>query len=157
MNSSVNQQPSAETTPAEDLIPHSGSMVLIDEVLRCDSESLTAVVTPDPSVAFADHLGNVPAWIGIEYMAQSIAAWSGNLCREAGAEISVGFLIGVRRYQATITEFVAHQRLTIQVVRNYQEGGMASFDCKIFDTNQSELASALVSVYQPQPGDDNHE
>ena len=58
------------------LIPHSDAMVLVDRVIAVDEESLCAEVRIRPDSLFCMANG-VGAWIGLEYMAQTIAAFAG--------------------------------------------------------------------------------
>ena len=65
------------------LVPHSGTMVLLDRVISADENTLCAevVIRPD-SLFYAD--GGVGAWVGIEYMAQAIGAYAGYRARLRG-------------------------------------------------------------------------
>jgi predicted hotdog family 3-hydroxylacyl-ACP dehydratase len=62
--------------PIASLVPHSGSMLLLDRVVASDAERLQAEVAITPHTLFADENG-VGSWIGIEYMAQAVAAYAG--------------------------------------------------------------------------------
>ena len=47
-----------------------------DRILRWDQDGIEAeLVVPEAGLFIED--GAVPAWVGIEYMAQAIAAWAG--------------------------------------------------------------------------------
>ena len=58
------------------LVPHDGQMVFLDRVLATGSDSLCAEVAIGPDSVFFDGAG-VGSWVGIEYMAQAIAAHAG--------------------------------------------------------------------------------
>ncbi|EEA00465.1 conserved hypothetical protein, partial [Burkholderia sp. H160] len=60
--------------PIEAIIPHRGSMLLLDAVDTFADTTLSAFATVDPHAWYADAAGAMPAWIGIELMAQAIAA-----------------------------------------------------------------------------------
>ncbi|WYX37420.1 hypothetical protein WJ966_12245 [Achromobacter xylosoxidans] len=64
------------TWPIASLLPHAGDMILIDEVLAHDADSLRAraVIRPGP-YSLPD--GSLPPWLGLELMAQAIGAWAG--------------------------------------------------------------------------------
>jgi predicted hotdog family 3-hydroxylacyl-ACP dehydratase len=57
----------------ESVVPHTGTMVLLDQIEYWDETGLQASVTIRADAPFADVSG-VPAWVGIELMAQTIAA-----------------------------------------------------------------------------------
>src|ERR1051325_2359742 len=58
------------------LLPHTGRMVLLDRVIAADADNLCAEVTIRRDSVFFDGSG-VGAWVGIEYMAQTIGAYAG--------------------------------------------------------------------------------
>src|SRR5204863_4226908 len=97
-------------------------------------------VAPDSLFAQAD---GVPAWVGIEYMAQTIAAWAGGRARRAGREPAVGFLLGSRRYQAHRPAFACGQ--TVRICTRCEfigDNGLGQFACRIEDMAGQRLAEA---------------
>ena len=130
------------------LVPHSGTMVLLDRVISVDENSLCAEVAIHPSSLFyAD--GGVGAWVGIEYMAQAIGAYAGYRARLRGEPIKIGFLLGTRRYESRRPFFPQGSVLKIYIKRVLEsDNGLASFDCHI-DDDGGEIASANVTVFQP--------
>ncbi len=129
-----------------ELLPHDGQMVLLDKVLDYDQESLMAEVVVRDDGLFAE--GNqVPAWIGIEYMAQTVAAHGGVMCHLAGRPIMLGFLLGTRRYSSNVSSFKVGTRLMIKVTRIIEDQGLGVFDCHI--SAEGINVSAKVNVYQP--------
>jgi predicted hotdog family 3-hydroxylacyl-ACP dehydratase len=79
-----------------ELLPHDGNMVLLDGVVDYDQESLVAEVVVRDDGLFGDGK-TIPAWIGIEYMAQTVAAHGGMMCHLVGKPINLGFLLGTLR------------------------------------------------------------
>jgi predicted hotdog family 3-hydroxylacyl-ACP dehydratase len=76
----------------EELVPHSGRMVLLNRVIEFDEDAMVAEVIVRDDGLFGD--GNmVPAWLGIEYMAQTIAVLGGMKRRLAGKPLNPGFLL----------------------------------------------------------------
>lgn len=129
-----------------ELLPHDGQMVLLDKVLDYDQESLMAEVIVRDDGLFAE--GNqVPAWIGIEYMAQTVAAHGGVMCHLAGRPIMPGFLLGARRYSSNVSSFKVGTRLMIKVTRIIEDQGLGVFDCHI--SAEGIDVSAKLNVYQP--------
>ena len=139
----------------DDWLPHRGRMRLIDRVDRCDAEAIacTAVVREDGLFTEADGL---PAWIGIELMAQAAAAWAGARARAGGGVPRVGFLVGARRYDAQVPFFAMGAALDIVAVcAAAGDNGMRLFDCTIAHEGR-ELASGRISVFEAasEPGGD---
>lgn len=130
------------------LLPHSGPMVLLDRVIRADEESLCAEVRIKPDSLFCTQ-GGVGAWVGLEYMAQAIAAYAGYTGRLRGEPIKIGFLLGTRRYECARSLFAVGSLLKVCVQRVLQsDDGLASFDCHI-DDDHGQLANANLTVFQP--------
>lgn len=136
--------------PIADLIPHRHPMVFLDEVLAYSPESLTARYTP-PEGHWAGPAG-LPAFMGIEIIAQAIAAHNSLLSREQHptAPPSMGVLLGTRRYQATQAIFPAGEPLTVVVTEKVQDPqGFGAFEGALYDRSQSLLAQATVKVFRP--------
>ena len=130
------------------LIPHSGAMVLLDRVIAVDEESLCAEVRIRPDSLFCAASG-VGAWVGLEYMAQTIAAFAGYTAYLRGEPAKPGFLLGARRYECTVPMLNLGSLLRIHVRRVLQsENGLGSFHCRIEDDEQ-EIATATLTVFQP--------
>lgn len=129
-----------------ELLPHSGQMIWLDRVVDFDENVLIAelVVRDD---GLLGHHAFVPAWIGIEYMAQAIAAYSGIQDKLAGQAIRPGYLLGTRRYSSNIGGFAVGTRLTVQVKKIAQDEQLGIFDCRILG-ERIEI-SARLNVYNP--------
>ena len=130
----------------EELLPHSGRMVLLNRVIEFDEEYMVAEVIVRDDGLFGD--GNtVPAWLGIEYMAQTIAALGGMKRRLAGKSLNPGFLLGTRRYVCNVGTFAVGSVLIVSVNRLVEDQGLGVFECRI--TAEGISASAKLNVYQP--------
>jgi predicted hotdog family 3-hydroxylacyl-ACP dehydratase len=130
------------------LVPHAGPMVLLDRVVSVDAESVCAEVRiKKDSLFYAD--GGVGAWIGLEYIAQAIAAYAGYHAALRGEAVKIGFLLGTRRYDCVRPAFALGSLIQIRARRVLQnDDGLASFDCRIDDEN-GLIAGASVTVFQP--------
>lgn len=118
--------------PLADLLPHAGDMILIDEVLSFDEEQIHTRLTVTPGGLFNDADGHMPAWVGIELMAQSIAAYAGCQARTRGEPVALGFLLGSRKFECNVEHFPAGSELTIHALRSLQDdNGMGVFECRL--------------------------
>ncbi|HEX4909534.1 MAG TPA: 3-hydroxylacyl-ACP dehydratase, partial [Permianibacter sp.] len=88
-----------------ELLPHAGDMILLDAVLSCDDEQIVVTATPHADTILVDDKGVLPAWTGIEYMAQAIACFAGVHERVHGRPPKVGFLLGTRSYDSKVAAF----------------------------------------------------
>ncbi|WP_028769330.1 thioester dehydrase [Shewanella fidelis] len=134
-----------------DFIPHREPMILISKLLAHGEDTLLTQTDISASSPYFDNkLNGVPNYVGIEYMAQSIAALAGVEAHMRNDIIRVGFLLGSRKLQMHISHFAAGQSYQTRVTRLYQEdSGLAVFDCQILH-NQVVVAEANVNVFQPQ-------
>lgn len=133
----------------DDVLPHRDSMRLIDRLLDWQPESIVVEVDVPGHGLFSTAEG-VPAWVGVEYMAQAIAAWAGCRAWQTGAEPSIGFLLGSRRYTAHQPYFAAGTCLRVEAQCELMgENGLGMFACRIL-AGDTELAVANVSVFEPR-------
>lgn len=138
----------APLPPVAELTPHQGTMLLLDHLVEARPLGVTAATTIRGDRFFADARGT-GAWIGIELMAQAIAAWAGLQARQRGEAIKVGFLVGTRKYQCERAWFAAGEQLIITVEQAFQaDNGLGSFDCSI-TIDGSTVATASLTVFQP--------
>lgn len=134
--------------PVADVVPHGGAMLLLDALVHADDEGCTARATVQPAQLFTDAAG-MPGWVGIEYMAQAIAAWAGMRDRRAGRAPGIGFLLGSRRYECDVPAFPIGSELTISVHAELTgDNGLGQFACRLA-LDGREVARANVSVFQP--------
>jgi predicted hotdog family 3-hydroxylacyl-ACP dehydratase len=141
--------PDSGIPPIEDLLAHRGSMLLLDRVTDFDAASAGAEYCPRRDAWYADENGAMPAWIGIELMAQTIAAHVGLLKRAAGMPSKQGVLLGTRRYRAEAPAFpagtVLHVRSTVVLSG---ASGLGAYECLI-EADGEQLASATLKVFEP--------
>jgi len=130
-----------------ELIPHSGSMVLLERITDYDEHGLTAELAVRGDGLLGGDEKSVPAWVGIEYMAQAIAAFAGMTAKQANEPIRLGFLLGTRRYSSNVGAFEAGSILTIRVKKIMQDDNLGVFDCQIL--GQGVEITANLNVYQP--------
>ena len=131
----------------DELVPHKYEMSLLDEIVDYDDTSLSSQVTIRADSEFLNEENTVPAWLGIEYMAQTIAAWAGIQNRKDNSGIKLGYLVGTRKYKSYVTSFPLNCVLKITIKINYQSNGLGSFECTI--SSDQLLAEANLNVYQP--------
>lgn len=130
------------------VVPHRGRMLLLEELLAHDEDSVAVAASVSAEHPFAAEDG-VPAWVGIEYMAQAISAWAGCRALLRGEAVRIGFLLGARRYHADPQPFAIGTRLRIEARREiFGDNGMGLFSCRILAAGV-ERARAQVSVFEP--------
>ncbi|MBQ4833468.1 3-hydroxylacyl-ACP dehydratase [Pseudoalteromonas sp. MMG010] len=139
------------THTIESILPHTRPMILIDELIRYDDSSARCGVTITKHSNFYDqHTQSVPSHVGIEYMAQTIAAYANANQIDNGDDVAIGFLVSSRKYKMHTSKFKLDCTLTIDVEKLYSEpNGLSAFEC-IIKNDESVVVEAKINVFQPQ-------
>ncbi len=125
-------------------------MSLLDYLIAADEIGSTCTVEIRPGATFSDEYG-VPALVGIEYMAQAIAAQGGYLAQLKGDPVPVGFLLGTPRLTSQVTHFAYGSQLRIEVAKEWGDGEMMHYLCRILDqTDGRLLMEAGLNAFQPR-------
>lgn len=134
--------------PIAELIPHAGAMILLDTVLEHGPEHVRCGLRVPACGLFHDADGQLPAWAGVELMAQAIAAWAGCQAKASGEPVRLGFLLGTRQYACNVAAFAPGSELVVEARREFSDAtGMGVFACRI--EGQCVLAEARLTVFSP--------
>ena len=131
------------------LVPHAAPMLLLDRL--CEATATTArceVRVGETLALFLRDDGALPGWVGIELMAQTVAAWSGYQGHQRQEEPQIGLLLGARKYQCHLARLPAGSLLTIDCEQLLQDGALASFQCYLRCDGEL-VAEARLSTIQP--------
>ncbi len=137
--------------PLEQLLPHDHPMILLSRFNHAHNDSvLCSVDISEQSPFYRPELGGVPAYVGLEYMAQTVACYAGALALSKAESIKIGFLLGSRKYQPTVTVFKAGTTLDISAQKLVMENsGLSVFSCEI-TSDGVVLVQANLNVFQPE-------
>jgi predicted hotdog family 3-hydroxylacyl-ACP dehydratase len=123
-------------------------MLLVERVVAWDAQHAVVAATPQANAWYSDD-GAMPCWIGVELMAQAIAAHVGLVARSRGQPPKAGVLLGTRQYRATQPRFAAGVELIVTARMTYRDdSGLGSYDSTI-TLGDAEVARASLSVYEP--------
>lgn len=130
--------------PLEELIPHRGTMKLVDKLVSFDAEEESAVVEFTVKDKFQG------SQVAIEYMAQSAAVLAGIFDKIEHPEKPprIGFLMGSRKLKLDIPEFEVGRTYRVNVKKIFSDENTGSFDAAIMD-GEKLLASAILNAYRP--------
>ena len=144
--------PGGDFPPIEEVVPHRPPMLLIDRICAHGDDVTVSTVTIRPDSPFVatstDGRPGVPAVVGIEYMAQTVAAYAGLSARKEKRAPRIGFLLGCRELSLATDAFAVGEVLTVEVRRVFGENDLGSFSCRIAGTDGRTLASGSLTVYQ---------
>jgi predicted hotdog family 3-hydroxylacyl-ACP dehydratase len=137
--------------PIELVLPHAHPMILVDRLVHyTDMSSACKVQIAEHSNFYNPQRKSVPSYVGIEYMAQTIAAYANVLKLDDGGKVSLGFLVSARNYITQVREFTLGTELLIQVELLFKEAnGLSVFDCLIKQGEQI-VVEAKINVFEPE-------
>jgi len=134
--------------PSIPLVPHQPPSRLIDSVRQAGGERCTTLTRVDPKAWYAGPDGAMPAWFGLELMAQTIAAFNGNR-RRGDLAPKFGYLLGTREYRSEVAAFPAGAQLEVEArALDADAPGLSAFACEL-RLDGAVLAHAILKVYEP--------
>lgn len=142
-------------TNIESFLPHSGEMVLIDEIVEVGADFITTKMFVKNHQVFCEILQDSNAdstkWLvfpthkSIELMAQSLGIFRS--FNKQGAKNRLGFLLGARKFKI-LMPFIRDEA-TIKATLSMQDSsGFSIWDCEIYESDIL-LCSANLSVLNP--------
>jgi predicted hotdog family 3-hydroxylacyl-ACP dehydratase len=139
--------------PIEELIPHSGPMVLVDELVRwAEGEAACNLRVREHAPFVAD--GKVESAVTIEYMAQTVAACLGYEALRGGAGVRVGMIIACKRFVAHGDALAVGDELSIDVKRVRGNEMLSHFDCRVLRAGVLFSEAVLTLYHAEKPPDE---
>jgi predicted hotdog family 3-hydroxylacyl-ACP dehydratase len=136
--------------PIEQLLPHRPPMILINRMVDATEMGSICEVTIGPQTLFLERAG-VPAFVGLEYMAQAVAAYGGYKSYRAGEPVGVGFLLGTPQLTIHCQFFALGQTLKVEVTHVWGHNELMQFHCTIHDALTGKfLQQADLNVFKPK-------
>ncbi len=134
----------------ESLLPHSGDMVLLDKILEYgDDYAVSQVTVRMNSIFYDEDINGIHSTIGLEWMAQTIAAVAGIAALQNNKPVQIGFLLGSRKYEPSTSIFKLDEEFEIHVKQLYrEENGLGAFECSIRQADVLIVESKL-NVFAP--------
>jgi predicted hotdog family 3-hydroxylacyl-ACP dehydratase len=136
------------------LVPHKGRMFLLSRVTSYDSEKrrLASEYDITEDCLFYDReLQGVPAWVGFEFMAQSISALSGLDGRGRGEPPKFGFILSVSGLEVKIPCFKKGSTAVIEVEEETMVDNVYSFRCRVSSEGKPALEARLTVMEADDP------
>ena len=146
----------------ESYLPHSGEMVLIDEIIEVGADFIITKTIIKNHKIFCESIESVgesiessestqsqhfafPTYKAIELMAQSLGIF--RALNEKGSNNKLGFLLGARRFEI-LRPFILSEARTKVAVSMQDSSGMGVYDCEIFE-GENVVAVASISALNP--------
>lgn len=136
--------------PVEPLLPHRGPAIVLDGLEAITEDGCVALAQVRAGAWYLDVEGRMPAWVGLEMMAQAASAFSGHRNTLSGRPVRVGYLLGTRSFTATGPAFPVGTVLKIEVrVLFLDESGPSAFRCEIRHDGRPVATATLKAIELP--------
>ena len=128
-------------------IPHKGKMLLLSRIINYDLEEQTLCAEYDITescIFFNTAKKGVPAYVGFEFIAQAIAAFSGIRGLKPGEEPKKGYLLSISSIQIDIQFFQAGNTVQINIKESGRMDQVSNFEGTIFLEGKKVLEGKLT-------------
>lgn len=137
-----------------DLLPQKAPMAFITAIEDVDFDNqkmITRIDIKDTDLMFQKNINGVPSCVALEYMAQSIACYIGAQDIHVTGETKAvaGFIMGSRDLHFMISKFNIGESYYVHVQSLFCDNNVASFDCKVYDSNNNVVASGNLNAFRP--------
>lgn len=138
--------------PATEFVLHRDSMLLLDRLVETQEDfTICMWEVPESGPFVVPELG-IPAYIGVEIMAQCIAVHAGARARVRGFGPPLGYFLGTRDFRSSVRYFGAGERCHVSCKELFRDAnGMGSYDCSIMLQGRP-VAEARLSVLEKDRG-----
>lgn len=125
--------------------------MLLTRILGYGDGWLTAEVRHSQGDPFSTNDGATPAWVALEYMAQTVSAYAGSKRRAQGQNPRIGFLLGTRDFSVSVSEFLPGSVVQIRATAILESDTEVSiFNCEVYDQDGHKVGSAQLKGVQPE-------
>jgi predicted hotdog family 3-hydroxylacyl-ACP dehydratase len=137
---------------AAEFVLHREPMLLLDTLVECGGDRTVCEWRVDAGDSFVERDRGVPAYVGVEFMAQCVAVHAGARARVEGFGPPLGFLLGTRHFTASVGYFEigeVYRATCEELIRD--SSGMGSYECSILH-GDDVVAKARLSVLEKERG-----
>jgi predicted hotdog family 3-hydroxylacyl-ACP dehydratase len=135
--------------PIGELLLQRREMLLLEQVREFSATHVEVSATVPQHHPLVDQARGMPAWVGVELMAQAVSVFSALELRACGLAPRVGLLLGARSFEARVPYFAVGALLNVRATLALRaEAGLGVFDCTI-ESQGALLACAQVKGYMP--------
>jgi len=136
--------------PIDRVLPHAGPAILLSRVVAHDDAHTVCLAAPALAGLYRDDEGRIPSWVGVEMMAQCVAAHAGLRSHARGERPRIGFLLGTRRLALGAAALPPDRELEVRAEHLWGDGRMVSFTCEVRETDGGPpLLAGNLNAYVP--------
>ena len=134
--------------PIEELVPHAGAMVLLEELLEWSAGHARCRLRIREGAPFVRERA-VESVVTIEYMAQAVAACLGYEALLGGAGVRVGMIIGCKRFEAHADQLHVGDELEVSVQCVQGNEALSHFECRVLRAG-TLFSEALLTLFHAE-------
>jgi predicted hotdog family 3-hydroxylacyl-ACP dehydratase len=131
--------------PIEDVLPHSGGMVLLDAMTYWDKGEAECRLRIREWARFVVD-GHVESVVTLEYMAQAVAACLGYEALLGGGALRVGMIIACKKFTAHGDRLDVGDDLRVRVKPISGNDTLSHFDCRV-ERGEALFSEAVLTLY----------
>lgn len=138
--------------PASAFVMHREPMLLLDTLVEATEDGAICQWRANADDHFVENGLGVPAYVGVEIMAQCVAVHAGARARIVGLGPPLGFLLGARHFKSSVSHFEigeVYRATCTELIRD--DSGMGSYDCSIVHGDE-KVAEARLAVLEKERG-----
>jgi predicted hotdog family 3-hydroxylacyl-ACP dehydratase len=140
--------------PMEELLLQRHEMLLIERVVEFGPSHVEVSTRVPQNHPLVEGPRGMPAWVGIELMAQAVSVFSALELRAQGLAPRIGLLLGARRFEARSRYFRVGATLNVVATLVLRDAaGLGVFECTIHEQG-SLRAQGQVKGYMPDDIDE---
>jgi len=131
------------------IMPHRGRMLLLSRITGYDLNERVIEAEYDVTnecIFYDSSAEGVPAWVGFEFIAQSIAAFSGIRDRAKGKPPQIGFVLAVSKLCMELSFFKPGSIITIKAKEIENMCPVYVFEGEIFLDGKKALGGKLTVI-----------
>lgn len=129
----------------QELIPHSGAMVLVDDIIEKKDDFISVkTLIKDGNPFLKDD--KFPTFNTLEIMAQSLVVYRGY--NDQSSSNRLGFLLGARKFEIIKPNLNIGDELITKTQISEDFDGMGVYESAVYVENEL-VASARISVFNP--------
>ena len=133
--------------PLESLLPHRGPMLLLDRVIDAENATVVCETVVREDSSFCEPGTGVPAWVAIEYLAQTAAVLGGIQAWREQRKAPQGMLLGSRQLQSEWAAFPVGSVLRTHCEQAFADpGGMTAYQGGI-EVDGRQIVSATFNIF----------
>ena len=136
--------------PIGELLLQRHEMLLIERVHDFGPSHVEVSTRVTQNHPLVEDPRGMPAWVGIELMAQAISVFSALERRAQGLGPRIGLLLGARNFEARTPYFRVGAKLSVRATLAWRDAtGLGVFECTIRE-RETLLAQGQVKGYMPE-------